>query len=329
MRMRMKKTIYALFALLLLFSFAGTAFAVTPLPEAYLRIGSSGENVTILQKNLIELGYYTFASDGRYGAQTALAVKRLQTRLGVKPDGTCGPLTVEAFNAAYATNAVATTSSSAPEKDLSLLPLSGKKIGIDPGHQLTPDPSYEPVAPGSSRMKERMSAGAIGVKTKIPEYETTLIIAKKLQTLLEEAGAVVYMLRTENDVQLSNAERAQAMNQAGVDCWVRIHCDSSKDASANGVHVLAPSALTTPYIAENSLRLGQLMLQSISKATGAKELSILVKADQTGFNWSERPVVTAELGYLSNPLEDVRLNRAYYQNACAKGMFDALLAYFA
>ncbi len=333
MRVRMKKTIYTLLVLLLIFSTCSTAFAVTPLSSASMRLGSSGENVIILQKNLIELGLYSFEADGVYGAQTALAVRQLQNQLGLRADGACGPLTIQAFNKAYGSAAAsavpATPSSAQDEKSANALsPLLGKKIGIDPGHQLTADTALEPVAPGSSRMKQRMSAGGIGAKTKIPEYETTLIISKKLQALLEEAGAIVYILRTENDVQLSNVERAQIMNKAWVDCWIRVHCDSSKDASVNGVHVLSPSVASSPQIAENSLRLAKLVLRNVSKTTGAKELSVLLKSDQTGFNWSERPVVTVELGYLSNPTEDVRLNRAYYQDACAKGMYEALIAYF-
>lgn len=332
MRVRMKKNIYTLLVLLLIFLTCSTAFAFAPLSSTSMRIGSSGEDVMILQKNLIELGLYSKEADGIYGTQTAHAVRQLQTQLGLRADGVCGPLTIQAFNKTYggSANAAPATPSSAQEKDgvNAPSPLSGKKIGIDPGHQATADTALEPVAPGSSRMKERMTTGGIGVKTKIPEYETTLVISKKLQALLEEAGAIVYMLRTENDVHISNAERAQIMNKAGVDCWIRVHCDSSKDASLNGVHVLSPSAVSAPHIAESSLRLAKLVLRNVSKATGAKEISVLIKSDQTGFNWSERPVVTAELGYLSNPIEDVRLNRAYYQDACAKGMYEALVAYF-
>ncbi len=331
MRMRMKKNIYALLSLLLVCSFCSTAFAITPLPSITMRLGSSGDNVTALQKNLTELGFYSPEVDGVYGTQTALAVTRLQAQLGLRPDGVCGPLTIQAFNKAYASASAATTSPSWVQDTTNmeaLSPLAGKKIGIDPGHQLRADTALEPVAPDSSGMKQRMSAGGVGVKTKTPEYETNLIIAKKLQALLEDAGAVVYMLRTEHDVQLSNIERAKIMNKAKVDCWIRIHCDSSKDSSLNGVHVLAPSALSSPQIAKNSLSLAKLILKGVTKATGATELSVLVKSDQTGFNWSERPVVTVELGYLSNPVEDVRLNRSYYQDQCAAGMYEALIAYF-
>ena len=327
MRLRMKKFIYALFATLLILSFAGSAYALTPLPQISMRLKSTGSHVLALQNNLAELGLYEDDADGSYGVQTVLAVKRLQEKLGLPADGACGPLTIQTFNA-YISLAAATSSSVQNTQQQEASPLAGKKIGIDAGHQKTPDLTLEPIAPGSSRMKQKMSAGAVGVKTKIPEYETTLIIAKKLQAQLEEAGAIVYMLRTEDDVRLSNVERAKAMNLAGVDCWIRIHCDSNSDPAANGVHVLTPSSTSSPTIAQESLRLAKRMLKGVCGATGAKELSVVTKSDQTGFNWSERPVVTVELGYLSNPTEDVRLNRAYYQDACAKGMFDALSLYF-
>ncbi len=50
--------------------------------------------------------------------------------------------------------------------------------------------------------------------------------------------------------------------------------------------------------------------------------------DQTGFNWSESPVVTLELGYISNSVSDLKLCRASYQAACAQGIFNGLTAYF-
>jgi len=331
--MRVRSILALLCALPLIMAFAGSAQALTRLPSGGMQIGSEGSAVVVLQNDLKELGIYTQKADGVYGARTASAVRLLQARLGVPANGACNADTIAAFNALFIDQEIGAQSDPSPSPEAhaaepAVSALKGKKIGIDAGHQKEADGAYEPIAPDSDRSRERMSEGGVGVKTGIPEYETALVIAKKLRAKLEAAGAAVYMTRTENDVHLSNIERAEAMNAAGVDCWVRIHCDSSSDPSVNGVHMLAPSPRSTPDIAADSLRLAKLLLSADTAATGAKPLSILIRADQTGFNWSRRPVVTAELGYLSNPAEDVRLNRAYYQDACAEGLFNGLLAYF-
>lgn len=334
MGVRRKRILSAFFAIMLLFTSMGASQALSRLPSTSMRIGSLGEPVRLLQENLTELDLYSSIVDGIYGVRTATAVRLLQARLGIGSDGICGIQTINAFNNAMPAlqngiaDAQAQDNTQTGAASLTEASLLGKRIGIDAGHQKTADRTYELVAPGSIRSKERMSAGAVGIKTNVPEYEITLLIAKKLQSLLEKAGAIVFMTRTENDVQLSNIERAQAMNDADVDCWVRIHCDYSADRALNGVHVLCPSSLSKPEIADGSLKLAKNLLASVCEATGAKKLSVLTKADQTGFNWSRSPVATVELGYLSDPTEDVRLNRTYYQQYCAEGIYKALNAYF-
>lgn len=319
-----KRTVCAVIATMLMFVSTAPALALTPLASSSMHTGSHGNNVIVLQQNLAELNLYDGEVDGLYGQHTADAVRKLQTQLGLVADGICGRTTIRLFNSEYLQDKTEIST----QKPVDTSVLAGKRIGIDAGHQLTPDNEYEPISPGSLRTKAKMSAGATGIKTGIPEYEITLLIAKKLKSTLENAGAVVIMTRTQNDVQLSNAERAQLMNDADVDCWVRIHCDFSTDASNSGIYILAPSPKSAPDIAENSAMLAELTLRSVSEATGAKAVSVVYKADQTGFNWSKAPVVTAELGYLSNPVEDVRLNRNYYQLACAFGLYNGLVAYF-
>lgn len=319
-----KRVISVVTAVVLLFVTTAAAQALTPLASSPMHIGSHGENVRLLQQNLNELALYAGEADGIYGQQTAAAVRKLQTKLGLTADGICGKTTISLFNSELQQEKTATSHAG----QIYSYTLTGKRIGIDAGHQLTPDNAYEPISPGSLRTKARMSAGATGVKTGVPEYEIALIIAKKLKSLLEDAGAIVIMTRTQNDIHLSNAERALLMNDSEVDCWVRIHCDYSMDSAVSGVHILAPSTKSAPDIAENSASLAEFALKSVSDATGAEALSVVYRTDQTGFNWSESPVVTAELGYLSNPTEDVRLNRGYYQQACAVGLYNGLVAYF-
>ena len=203
-------------------------------------------------------------------------------------------------------------------------PLKGVTIGIDPGHQLKADNGQEQISPDDEKTtKDRMTGGCIGVRSGINEYDVNLAVSVKLMSLLQKAGATVVMTRTKNDVSLSNKERAEMMNDAGVDFWIRIHCNSSTSKLTEGALVIAPSKQMA--ISAQSEALGKLLLDEFCAATGAVNRSVIYSASQTGFNWSDSPVVTVEMGYLSNPKEDTKLCRASYQDACAAGIYNVII----
>lgn len=64
---------------------------------AVLEVGSSGGDVTRVQKKLIQYGYMTGAADGRYGEKTRDAVRWFQRRNGLTADGRVGPATAAAL----------------------------------------------------------------------------------------------------------------------------------------------------------------------------------------------------------------------------------------
>ncbi|MDL2257922.1 N-acetylmuramoyl-L-alanine amidase [Eubacteriales bacterium OttesenSCG-928-K08] len=321
MLLRIRQFFCAACAFVLLLGFCGSAMALTPLQTVSMRSGSRGPNVLLLQQNLAELGYLQeeYASSGIYDTNTVNAVKNLQAELDIVQDGICSRSTLVAFN-----SWIEQLNNIKDEAQ----PLKGYVLGIDPGHQKEADLSYENLSPNSERTKERMSDGAVGVKTGAQEYEIVLQVSKKLKTLLEDAGAKVVLTRTKNDVSISNAERAQKMNEAKVDCWIRIHCDASTDKSLKGARMLAPSKTAKPEIYAQSVDIAKAVLSSFCAETNAKQLPILLRSDQTGFNWSNAPVVTIEMGYLSNSTEDVLLNKASYQQSCAQGIYNGIIAYY-
>lgn len=201
-------------------------------------------------------------------------------------------------------------------------------IGIDPGHQKNADTEQEPVSPSDDqKTKDRMSPGAFGVRSGFAEYEINLAVSLKLVEYLQAAGATVVLSRSSNDVNISNIERAQLMNEAKVDFWIRIHCNSSCYQRTNGALIIAPHKRME--IHDSSVELGKEILTGFCAATGAECKGVSYTSTQTGFNWSNAPVATIEMGYLSNPAEDVLLGRESYQNTCARGIFEGIAAYCA
>ena len=98
-------------------------------------------------------------------------------------------------------------------------------IVIDAGHQTHGNSKLEPIGPGAKQKKPKVSQGTQGVSSKVPEYKVNLQVALKLQKVLEDKGYKVVMVRTTNDVDISNAERAAIANKYDADAFIRIHCN--------------------------------------------------------------------------------------------------------
>ena len=108
-----------------------------------------------------------------------------------------------------------------------------KIIVIDPGHQTKGDSSKEPIGPGATETKAKVTTGATGVSTKQTESELNLKVALKLESELKQRGYKVIMTRKINDVNISNKERAEIANNANADAFIRIHADSVDNETVN------------------------------------------------------------------------------------------------
>ena len=203
--------------------------------------------------------------------------------------------------------------------------LDGVKIGIDPGHQAHSNSAQEPVSPGSKETKAKVSSGTQGVKTRVPEYEVNLQVALLLKDALEAQGATVYMTRDTNDVDISNVERAEMMNELGVDVVLRLHCNGSTNQSTSGIGLYVKSSGEG---AEESYAISEVLIAAMGEATGANTESVHVRDSYSGLNWSTVPSILVEMGYMSNPDEDEKLCSPEYQSELVHGMVGGLITYF-
>ena len=202
-------------------------------------------------------------------------------------------------------------------------------VVIDPGHQAKANTSTEPVGPGSSEYKAKVSGGTAGVVTGTPESELVLTVSLKLRDALEAHGIEVVMTRTSQNVDISNIERAQLANDAGADLFVRIHADGSEDSSISGIHVLYPASIAgwTDDIAKASKEAAALAQRELIAATGARDRGLDARSDMTGFNWSDVPVILPEIGFMTNAAEDRLLATAAYQDKIVAGLTRAILGF--
>ena len=201
-------------------------------------------------------------------------------------------------------------------------------VCVDPGHGAIADLSQTPVGPGSDETQYVEPGGATGVATGVSEYEVALEVGLLLRDALTERGVGVVMTREVNDVVLSSEQRAQVANEAGADLFVRLHCDGEDDPDLSGFSTLVPGQNEwTEPIYESSLYAAEVMHPLIVAALGAADRGIVERPDLAGFNFCDVPSVLFEMGFLSNPDEDVLLNDPTYQQLLADAIADAVCTY--
>jgi len=246
-------------------------------------------------------------------------------------DKTCASINQEGLLSAKRAGKVTVYATKAGKIISSSVDVEGKKkVAIDAGHQLHSDSSTEPDGPGSSTRKAKVAGGATGVATGVPEYQLNLDVAKKLREELLDRGYEVYMVRSKNNVNISNKKRAVKANKSGSDIYIRIHGDSSSSSSVTGASALYPSK-SNPYVSKlskKSYKLSKNIINSYCKATGIKNRGCIVRDDLTGTNWSKIPVTLIEMGFMSNSTEDKKMQKKPFQKKMAKGMADGIDAYF-
>ena len=204
-------------------------------------------------------------------------------------------------------------------------------IVIDAGHQRVGNLELEPDGPGSSTMKYKVSYGTCGGFTGIAEYILTLAVAEKLQQELQARGYMVEMVRTDHDVDISNAQRAQIANELYADAFIRLHANGSNDPSANGIMTICQCS-NNPYnshLYTQSRALSDAVLDHLVAATGARREYVWETNTMSGINWCQVPVTIVEMGYMTNETEDCLMATEEYRQLLALGIANGIDAFFA
>ena len=207
---------------------------------------------------------------------------------------------------------------------------NGYLVVIDAGHQQKGNSEKEPIGPGASEVKAKVSSGTTGVATGLPEYQLNLKVALLLEEILIERGYDVLQVRTTHEVNISNSERAAMANEAGADAFIRIHANGSENASVNGVMTLCQTP-SNPYNGQvygESRRLSDCVLDAFAEKTGAKKQRVWETDTMSGINWAMVPTTIVEMGYMSNAEEDQKMADEGYQKLMAEGMADGIDQYF-
>ncbi|AST06657.1 N-acetylmuramoyl-L-alanine amidase [Anoxybacillus flavithermus] len=176
--------------------------------------------------------------------------------------------------------------------------LVGKTIVIDAGH-------------GG---KDYGTTGVNGTMEKMLTLQTALLLSEKLK----QTGANVILTR-EDDRFLSLSERVQIAGKNKADAFVSIHYDSALNRTASG--------LTVYYYKQIDRSLADALFDPLSRLTGIQQRGVR-SGNYHVLRENSRPSVLLELGYLSNPNEEMFVVSPTYQQAVTEAICNGLVRYF-
>jgi N-acetylmuramoyl-L-alanine amidase len=257
---------------------------------------------------------------------------------GGTPNSAGTPATAPA--AAPATGG-ASPSPSATASRAETLPLSGRTVAPDPGHNPTNHLHTKEIDRLVDIGTNRKECDTTGTETDAgyPEASYTLDVSRRVRAILTARGARVVL--TQNGDRPWGPcvdERAEIGNKAHADAALSIHADGAP-AADRGFHVIAPASLhkgaaDTRAIAAPSLKLADDLRADFKAATGepfADYLGggkgLMVRGDLGGLNLSQVPKVFIECGNMRNARDAALLTDPAWRQRAAEGIADGLTAF--
>ena len=174
-----------------------------------------GDDVAHLQQRLLNMGFTPGRVDGIYGNNTAQAVSEFQRNMGLRPDGTLGPLTFTVLERLSRT-VVGGAPHVMRETEMLLRSgpaLTGKSVVIDPGHG---GADHGVLANGLS------------------EAELVWEIAARLGERLTALGVSTAFTRPP-DGGGDETQRAEVANRTDANLLISLHVEGHRNPAAAGV----------------------------------------------------------------------------------------------
>ncbi|MBE5737919.1 MAG: N-acetylmuramoyl-L-alanine amidase [Clostridiales bacterium] len=196
----------------------------------------------------------------------------------------------------------------------------------------------KPIGSASSKIKIVLDAGhggidggVSGVNTQVKESELNLIVVKKLEKYLVDAGMNVVLTRNSeaglygvanSSLKRKDMEkRKEIINNAKPNLVVSVHMNKYSLSTRRGAQVF--------YNQDNekSVALAKSIQESFNSMEQCVKKSSALKGDYYILNCTKYPSVIAECGFLSNPDDERLLISDDYQNDLAYSIYKGIVGY--
>jgi N-acetylmuramoyl-L-alanine amidase len=275
----------------------------------------AGDDVFVLQRRLLELGFKTGRVDGYFGPRTEAGVRDFQRNFGIPADGTCGPATLRALTQlAPMVRGGAPNAMRARERIRADGPhLGGKIVVIDPARaQHLPaeyvDRAEEVVHDLAARIEGRL------VATGVQAYLTA------------SRGGRHRSAPTEPD-PADDHERAMFANKTSANLCISLAVDAAASPDACGVATYFFGTGDRDTWSSTGERFASLVQREIVARTDLVDLRCHAK----GWEFLRRtrmPAVQLDAGYLSNAGDAVRLSDPGFRDVLAEAVVVAVQRFY-
>jgi N-acetylmuramoyl-L-alanine amidase len=216
------------------------------------------------------------------------------------------------------------------------LPLSGKVVGIDPGHngRNYTDPGFIDHLIWNGREEEACDTTGTETAGGYTEAQFNFNVAEYLAGDLRAEGAKVILTRTSNSgVGPCVTERSELINRAHANVAIDIHADGGP-VDGRGFAVLepVPDAINDRVIAASEAfgavvrdRYRELTGMPVSDYDGSD--GIADRENLAGLNLTSVPKVLVECGNMRNPTDAALLVRPSFQRLAARAFAAAITTY--
>jgi N-acetylmuramoyl-L-alanine amidase len=213
------------------------------------------------------------------------------------------------------------------------LPLAGKIVGIDPGHngRNWTDPAYIDHLIWNGREYEPCNTTGTETDSGYTEAQYNFNVATYLAADLRAEGAKVVLTRHNNTgIGPCVNKRAEIIDNSGADVAIDIHADGGPP-NGRGFAVLEPVADgINNKIIGTSERFGAAVLDRYEAVTGMPTSTydgtggIVFRDDLAGLNLTTVPEVLIETGNMRNATDAAALVTAHFQMLAATGLAQAI-----
>jgi len=262
-----------------------------------------GDDVAALQERLVVLGVHAGPVDGVFGPVTEAALRELQRGLGLRPDGICGPATLQALGALARSVAGGDPWALRTESDVAVAgkSLAGKVIVLDPSH----------------------GGDGMGVNGNgLLEADITYDVARRVEGRLGASGVTAVLTRGREAVP-DLASRVALTETVRADLVLGFHCEAHPNPEASGFATFYWGGRRVGQRSAVGHRLATLVQREVVARTDLLDC----RTHPCSFDsvrMTRMPTVLVGLGYLSNPGDARRLSDPAFRDTVADAVVVAV-----